>query len=361
MSKIIYINENHKILKANSNIVEGGLARNIAIMTWLQKNIDGLIDIKLSNSRLINILIVFGVLLCKRKATIIFQYVTVGVPLFNGTVAGKIISALFISLTRLSSRFNDIIFDVSDLKYEQSIDLEIEKEKIERVKDFENKFFKLKVKFIFASFSMQRYACDKYNITIENTEVIINGGNVPENKYLNLIDVDLHKLNFVYAGTLNKGRKIEEMIKQFPNHKGIHLYLMGSEGDWIKEAINGENITYMGQYPEEEAHDMVKLCDIGLIPYDNNRSYYNIAFPTKLSFYLTAGIPFLSTPVSEVLEIKNKYNIGFVEEINNWASLIISLDKRILEDEKTKIRSCLQDFTWQNIISESKFFMKLTK
>jgi hypothetical protein len=37
----------------------------------------------------------------------------------------------------------------------------------------------------------------------------------------------------------------------------------------------------------------VARCDVGLIPYDDSREYYNIAYPTKLSSYIVAGIPFL--------------------------------------------------------------------
>ena len=33
MNRTIYINENYKLLKASNNVVEGGLARNIAIIT----------------------------------------------------------------------------------------------------------------------------------------------------------------------------------------------------------------------------------------------------------------------------------------------------------------------------------------
>ena len=355
MNRTIYINENYKLLKASNNVVEGGLARNIAIMSWLQNNINSLKEIKLLNNRIINIIIVFFILLTERKSKIIFQYVTVGVPLFNGTLVGRTISDIFLQLVKLSSESNDIIFDISDLKYEQSIDLVIEKEKTERMKEFENEFFKLKVKYIFASFSMQEYACDKYGIPRENTEVLINGGNIPKSKSSNLLNIDFHKINYVYAGTLNQGRKIEEMIKQFPKSKELHLYLMGSEGEWILNDIEGKNITYLGEYPEEEAHEIVKMCDCGLIPYDDKKKYFNIAYPTKLSFYITAGIPFLSTPVDEVLKINKNYHIGFIEDITNWENLYENLDKRKLEIEKEKISKVKSNFYWENIISNSKF------
>ncbi len=355
MNKTIYINENYKLLKATSNIVEGGLARNIAIMSWLQNNINGLKEIKLFNNRIINLFIVFFILLTERKSKIIFQYVTVGVPLFNGTIIGKVLRQAFIISVSRSSKFNNLIFDVSDLKYEQSIDLDIEPYKRSLMKDFENKFFRLNLKFIFASYAMQEYACKKYKISKENTEVIINGGNIPRCKSLYTHCINLHKINYVYAGTLNNGRSIEEMIKQFPNRNEVHLYLMGSGGEWIKDVIKGRNITYLGAYPEEKAHEIVAMCDIGLIPYDNTKKYFNIAFPTKLSFYVTAGIPFLSTPVDEVIRINNIYQFGFIEEITNWEILIKKLCKKTIENEKNKIINNNGDFEWGNVISKSRF------
>lgn len=344
------------MLKSNNNqVIEGGLSRNIALMIWIQNNIKDLVEIKLSNNRLINMLNVIYILLSSRKAKLIFQYPSVGMPLFNKSLVGKVVSWVFVKSVEISLKFNSVIFDVSDLKYDQSRDFGTHSDIIQRMKVVEVKLFGTDSKFIFASFSMQDFACKKYNILRENTEVLINGGNISQHDFSEEFNINQKKVNFVYAGTLNKGRNIDKMIKQFPNSDNIHLYLMGTDGDWIIKEKIGNNISYLGAYPEEEAHEVVKMCDIGLIPYDNNKEYFNIAYPTKLSFYVTAGISFLSTPVNEVLKIKSKYNIGFVEEIDNWAKFCNGLDKKNIKNDKDKVEKIKRHFTWDNIISESRF------
>jgi glycosyltransferase involved in cell wall biosynthesis len=360
MSKIIFINENYRLLQKSKSVLEGGLARNIALMKWFQNNIVGLVEIKLKKNRINNFFKVLIVLIFNRNKTILFQYVTVGIPLFNRTVFGKISSFIFLRSVKISSIFNDIIFDVSDLKYEQSIDLKIQNGKIKLMQKFEEFFFKLDVKFLFSSFSMQEYACHKYNISKEKNEVIINGGYISNLNYSDIIEINSNFVNCVYAGTLNKGRSIEEMIKNFPIEKGYKLYLLGIDGDWINKEVRRENIIYLGSYAQDIAHQIVSNCDLGLIPYDSTKKYYNIAFPTKLSFYITAGIPFLSTCVNEVMKITEKYQVGYTDDICNWTNKIRNLSKENLLNEKIKITNIMQDFEWDNIISRS-IFLKFTE
>lgn len=74
----------------------------------------------------------------------------------------------------------------------------------------------------------------------------------------------------------------------------------------------------MGSYSEEEAIQIVSSCDIGLVPYDESRLYYNMCYPTKNSFYITAGIPILIIPLEESLNQLEKYDILFIEKLENW-------------------------------------------
>ena len=65
-----------------------------------------------------------------------------------------------------AKKYNNIIFDVNDLKCEQYKDLEINKYNLNRVQEVENELFKLDAKYIFASNSMRDYAVKKYRCFI---------------------------------------------------------------------------------------------------------------------------------------------------------------------------------------------------
>lgn len=359
MNKVFYVNENYRIMGKNISVTEGGMSRNIAFMHWVKTNVPELEEIKLGDNRFANLLKVFGILLMKKNIKIIFQYTTVGVPLHNIKIAGRIISALFLKAIKKSTKFNELIFDVSDLKYEQCLSLELNEDKIEVVKKFEEVFFKTRAQFIFASEAMREYACNKYLIPLKNTDVCINGGTEILKKY-DIKDIEeeyinCNKILFVYAGTLNKGRQIEEMISSFPNDNKSILLLMGSGGAWLHDFTKNKNIHYLGALEEEKAHYIVSMCDVGLIPYSSDRLYYNLAYPTKLSFYITAGIPFLSTSVQEVINIHKKYDIGYILDNKNWKQFFYDVSKQDIENKKTKINEIKSKFYWNAIFSANKF------
>ncbi|HIP14771.1 MAG TPA: hypothetical protein EYG74_04710 [Sulfurimonas autotrophica] len=102
------------------------------------------------------------------------------------------------------------------------------------------------------------------------------------------------------------------------------------------------------------------MCDIGLVPYDSSRFYYNLAYPTKLSFYITAGITFLSTDVQEVQKINEKYHFGIVENFQKWHDIFRVLTKEDIEPLKIRIKEYKSKFYWQNIF-EIEIFKRLLK
>jgi hypothetical protein len=98
--------------------------------------------------------------------------------------------------------------------------------------------------------------------------------------------------------------------------------------------------------------NLQKIFDAILIPYDSQRPYYNIAYPTKLSFYITAGISFLSTNVQEVKDINNKYSIGYIKDIESWDLFIKSLSKSEILKKKENVINIKHKFLWSNIINK---------
>ena len=191
----------------NSEILEGGMSRDYAFMNWIQNKVNNCKINKLQTNKFINIYSIFMTLMFKKSLNIIFQYPRIGIPIYNCNFLGKIISSSYINLIKFASKNNNIIFDISDIKYEQLIDLNIDLNNKEYIKKFENKFFRLSVNFIFESNSMREYACKKYLIDIKNTDVCINGGIECTFNKTSVLEkyIIKNKINCIYAGTLNKG------------------------------------------------------------------------------------------------------------------------------------------------------------
>lgn len=327
-------------------INEGGLARDVALSTFLHDK-SHFVDV--SGNRFINVFKVFSVLCFAKEKIVIMQYPLLGVPVSNKFKLLSFIRFALIKLLIWSSGRNNMVFDVSDLPIEQAIDLELPIPHY--FSSIEDTVFSLRnTRWSFASESMMKFIIKKYSLSSECCYVCYNGGNSVE-QTSNLPIFESKAIKFVYAGTLNKGRQIEEMLSKFFESTHV-LVLLGSGGEWLNTISLPQNIIYLGCFPESEAHSIVSSCDIGLVPYAEDRAYYNIAFPTKLSFYLTAGIPFLSTTVTEVLNILDRYGgIGFCSSITNWGDLINNMTRADLDEMKLLIATIKSEFFWNHIFS----------
>jgi hypothetical protein len=325
---------------------EGGLARDFAFYSYFSKKAR---LIEVGEYKIINIFKIFTNILFSKYDILVMHYPLIGIPVSNRFFGSKALATVFFYLLKAVSKSKKIVVDISDLPIEQAIDLELIIP--EYYSGIERKLFGLNALFVFASTAMRNYAHKKHKFNPKYAHVCINGG--PFLLNLNTSNqyqfASSKKVKFVYAGTLNKGRQIEQMIDIFSKNKNAELVLLGVGGEWILERSYPNNVHYLGSQDEFIAHYITSLCDIGLIPYDSSRSYYNIAYPTKLSFYLTAGIPFLSTPVSESISIFKNFEIGFIEEIENWTNFIEMLTINLLEDQKKRAALLGKEFNWDAI------------
>lgn len=352
MQTVVYVNNNAR--KFDGRVVDGGYARNMAWDRWLRIHVANLREVRLKKGKIFHNLQVYRALLFNRGKTIFLQYPQVGVPLFYTNLLEKMLSGFFFRCLTCAVKRNQVVFDICDLKYEQAIDLgyreEVQKYPFEEV---EKKLLSAGANYIFASGAMREYACKKYGISMEKTDVCINGGpSGTENCEVPLVP-DSEKINYVYAGTLDKGRQIEEMIDGFPEDEKYHFYLLGPSGQWIQN--KKRNITVLGPVEEKSAHHFVSLCDVGFIPYDETRLYYQLAYPTKLSFYLTAGIAFISTPVAEVKAVNERTGAGWLASVSEWGDLIRELSGDGIRQKKTAAKEHGARFGWEKILDQNRF------
>lgn len=358
MEKNLY----YSCVKSGENVSEGGKVRDNAIKNWLRNQCDNFVFEEMGTSKVEKILNIFKYfkLLRTKNSLLFLQYPCTGVPMLGENIIQKILKSIYLSIIKRASKKNKVIYDIADLPYEQSKDLELKKLSQKNIEQIEKTIFNLpNTELVFASKSMMDYAKKKYKIK-SNCKYCPNGGNDIDNieNYHSIKEkfkknIALEKINYIYAGTLNKGRQIENIIKRFPKSDKYNLILIGQGGEWLSD-ISKENssINYLGALEEKEAAILTSMCDIGLIPYDSSRMYYNIAYPTKLSFYISAGITFLATNVSEVNRIKKTYQVGYVADIEKWGQTIQNTTKLQIVDQNNKIKEYKSDFYWSNILNK---------
>ena len=129
--------------------------------------------------------------------------------------------------------------------------------------------------------------------------------------------IDLSRENgemyFVYAGTLNRNRGIEEMIDAFISAKNENakLLILGlDEIEMMKDYSKQNNkIFYLGHKTAEECNAIVSQCDYGIICYPN-KFYFNTTFLTKIALYITCEVPILTVNSRIAEQLISNENIG---------------------------------------------------
>lgn len=344
MSKIYHIGR-----ALTGRITEGGAARDIAFSRQLEGMV---IRVEVGRGSLRDIYSVFKFLLKPiRRSRVIVHYPNIGIHSSDRYLIGRFFRKIYIALIERMACNNILFVDIADMPCEQAYDLQLNNPI--HYLEIEQRLFNAAQVLVPASSSMQNLIIKKYPSVLHKKFIVCNNGGEqylghPMNEFASLLEFELTK--YVYAGTLNKGRGIERLLESFDGSDGA-LYLLGAGGDWIPERIKkSSNIFYVGELSEPEAFSFVSRCDIGLIPYDSDRSYYNVAYPTKLSFYITAGIPYLSTPVTEAIAIQERYGCGWILPINDWREFINRLDLESLASMKKLAKQKSQLFSWENTL-----------
>jgi glycosyltransferase involved in cell wall biosynthesis len=161
-----------------------------------------------------------------------------------------------------------------------------------------------------------------------STELLKHEFNVPVNSIVVLFigsfgeSYDLHTI-------VNAAQKMHS-----ENQNKIHFILAG-DGQYLpiikKEGSKLNNITLTGWVNSEQIGKLLKIADIGLVPYTEVAPQ---SLPNKPFHYASAGIPVLSSLRGEFEAIRQKYNIGENYLPGNTNSMCESLKKMTVSPKR---------------------------
>lgn len=352
MSNLIYICH---IIESED---DGGMARNRAFYNFFLNKNSKIYNMYHSNImvRLFRLIVfIFQILSYRRKK--IFIHIGSIFNIFPKFILRRKFGIFLLKkFIIILAKKNHLIFEINDLPYEQAKDLDLPIENF--YEEFQNIIFNntLKSKYIFASNQMEKYVLEKYSIAPDYSQVLINGApkldeSLGEMKLMK--EYNLFNVKYIYVGTMNKGRGIEELLTLFENRKS-YLFLVGPDGEWLLDYLEKlSNIVYLGSYNEQMAMQIASQCDYGILHYDSSKFYYNLCYPTKNSFYIAAGINVISTKLKETQNVLSKYNIFLFEDFQKWESIIENpscyFNKINNIEENTK-----EKFYWSTILNNLK-------
>ncbi|NPA67741.1 MAG: glycosyltransferase family 4 protein [Chlorobi bacterium] len=124
----------------------------------------------------------------------------------------------------------------------------------------------------------------------------------------------------LYQGAVNIGRGIEPTIKAMQYVENAVFLIIGN-GDIfrdIKKLVQNLNLTnkvfFTGKIPFADLYAYTKKADIGISLEENIGLNYYYALPNKLFDYIRANLPVLASPLPEIKNIVETYDIGcFIE------------------------------------------------
>ncbi|MGB3065729.1 hypothetical protein [Sphingobacterium thalpophilum] len=341
---------------------EGGAVRNEAFFQYFRTRSDvRIMNVASANIfiRVINVL-KFIVYFTFRRGDSIYMHMGGIFILFPTFLFRLNLSQFIFTLFDRISKNHGLHIDVNDLPFEQNNDLELPTSTF--YQSFQKNLFKLKnIQFDFASHGMRSYAVEKYGVDADKSYVVINGADklhkFDPTAYGFLQDLDVSRLRYVYVGSLNKGRQIEQLIQIYEQSKH-YLFLLGPGGHWIDQILKQrriENIKYLGAFSDQIALQIASLCDMGVIPYDDSRFYYNLCYPTKVSFYLASGLPILSTPLLGTINVLEQKEVARFLSIDAWGNFIATNNRDALQVLKQNVLIFRDHFYWHSILGGLNF------
>jgi len=158
---------------------------------------------------------------------------------------------------------------------------------------------------------------------------------------------------------INIQRGSEELVEAMQFVENAHLLIIGG-GDvietlkaMVEEIELSERITFIPKLPFEKLQQYTMLADIGLTIDKDTNINYRYSLPNKLFDYIQSGVPVLASPLVEIAQIIDKYQVGECIENHNPESLATKINSMInnkgqLLIYKQNCKEAAKVLNWEN-------------
>ncbi|SHK32778.1 hypothetical protein SAMN02745227_02057 [Anaerobranca californiensis DSM 14826] len=175
-----------------------------------------------------------------------------------------------------------------------------------------------------------------------------------DERFISQIEVD-KEYDFVYVGSICKGREMDKFLKVFTEKDNGTLCLVGNVEDEIySEYKNYGNLIFAGKVPYSEVPKIASKAVYG-INFIPDKYPFNIQTSTKLLEYLALGLKVVTTDYKWVRQFEEKHNCSFYKlDYNN-----LIFDKNNIQKHKFFSKFKAEEFLWDKIIEKSGISNKL--
>lgn len=187
---------------------------------------------------------------------------------------------------------------------------------------FDHNAVKNASKVVFLSRKIAKIHSDRDNKTLHSFPVTEIG---TKKKYIPIKHIS-NSINLVFFGVIKKSEGLEIIINTLKNESfnpldiTLHVIGGGPDVEYFKKISSNvpHKILFHGYVPSYESVDnILSTCHIGVatyLPTKENVTMYTD--PSKLKYYLSCGIPVITTNVTALATIIHKSHAGRIVEIN---------------------------------------------
>lgn len=146
----------------------------------------------------------------------------------------------------------------------------------------------------------------------------------------------------VYIGTIDKWFDFDTVLEVLNNHNNLHLVLIGPNATNIP---NHSNIHYFGTLPHNQIFHIMPYAYALVMPFKLNELIRSVN-PVKLYEYIYACVPVIATRYGETEKFSEF--VFLYENIEDFKSIVKSIDNKRVHIDKDKNISFVQKNTWAN-------------
>lgn len=188
---------------------------------------------------------------------------------------------------------------------------------------------------------LESYKLSKSPIVLNNSPRVRDFNSNYSNTLRKKIGLSESDILGVYVGRINKVRGIYSLIEVLEHFEKLNFAIVTNQNDQFKidcesyaESIGVKDRLFFVDYVDSsEVSSFIQDADFGINPllrYGNAE----VSIPTKISEYLHAGIPIITSNTTAMVEFIEKNNVGVVFKSNDLNSLSYSISYLLENYEK---------------------------
>jgi glycosyltransferase involved in cell wall biosynthesis len=161
----------------------------------------------------------------------------------------------------------------------------------------------------------------------------------------------------LYQGALNPFRGIDKAILAM-HHLDNIIFKIAGDGprkieyeDLVMKENLQEKVQFLGKLLPQDLREITLTADIGMSIEENGGESYEFSLPNKVLDCIQARVPLILSPLPEMLNIKNQFDVGEIIENHNPENIAKAINSVLNKGRKNylpELEKAAEQLCWEN-------------